>query len=250
MRLYLLMVGILAVLAPLGARAETIYVDEANPPFMYREGDRAAGIYPDLIREIFERANLPVSIEAVPWKRALENVEQGKGAIGGVYKTRERKHKFLFSDPIYAEHLMIYQRADSFTPVNAIGDLFGKTVGIIRGWSYGDAFDAARGAGKFQISPSASDDQNLKMLALGRVDMVIAIRAAGDKIVKRLKLEQTVRRNDTPILENPTYIALNRHDPWVQHLPLINKAIAEIRTDGTWKKIVDHALNRQAQKIN
>ncbi len=224
------------------SRAETIYVDEANPPFMYRAGDAAAGIYPALIRAIFLHAGIDVDIVAVPWKRAIENLDVNKGGVAGIYKNLERQKKYFFSDPIHIERLMLYQRQNAFGGPGDIDDLRGQTVGVIRGWSYGDEIDNARKQGVFNASEASGDEQNFQMLELGRVDTVIAIAEAGDVWVKRLKLDDTVTRGENPIRENPTYIVFNRASPAISMMTAINRSIKELRENGTLQRITEDVL--------
>ncbi|WP_404421717.1 substrate-binding periplasmic protein [Thalassospira australica] len=242
--LLILVVGMaFAVLMPATqSHAETIYVDEANPPFMYRAGNEAAGIYPALIRTIFLHAGIDVDIVAVPWKRAIENLDANKGGVAGIYKNLERQKKYFFSDPIHVERLMFYQRQDAFSDPGDIDDLRGQTVGVIRGWSYGDEIDNARKRGVFTASEASGDEQNFQMLELGRVDTVIAIAEAGSVWVKRLKLDDTVTRSTEPVRENPTYIVFNRASPAISMMTAINRSIEELRENGTLQRITNEVL--------
>lgn len=131
------------------------------------------------------------------WKRAIENLDANKGGVAGIYKNLERQKKYVFSEPIHVEQLMLYQRQSTFDNPTEIDDLRGQTVGVIRGWSYGDQIDDARKRGVFSASEATGDEQNFQMLALGRVDTVIAIGEAGDVWVKRLGLSDKVVRSKT-----------------------------------------------------
>jgi len=236
--------GVFAVLPVSQAQALTIYVDEANPPFMYRVNERAAGIYPDIVRAISARAGLNVKIVPVPWRRALFHLDNGDGAVAGIYKNLERQKKYAFSAPIHREGLMIYRLKGEFDRETKIEDLSGMNVGVIRGWSYGDAFDNARTSGLFETSEAAGDDQNFAMLVNNRVDAVIAVREAGDIWIKKLELDDQIVRALSPIYENQTFIAINRTSKDIATLSLINHAIAELIEDGTIETVISNALNQ------
>jgi polar amino acid transport system substrate-binding protein len=209
---------------------------------MYRAGDEAVGIYPALIRAIFRHAGINVDVVAVPWKRAIENLDANKGGAAGIYKNLERQKKYVFSEPIHIEQLMLYQRQSTFDNPTDIDDLRGQTVGVIRGWSYGDQIDDARKRGVFSASEATGDEQNFQMLALGRVDTVIAIGEAGDVWVKRLGLSDKVVRSKTPIRENPTYIVFNRASSTISTVTMINRSIEELRENGTLQRIAQEVL--------
>jgi len=92
-----LILGLLAFLPVSHAKPLTVYVDEANPPFMYRAHERAVGIYPDIVRAISALAGLNVKIVPVPWRRVLFHLDNGDGAVAGIYKNLERQNKYAFS---------------------------------------------------------------------------------------------------------------------------------------------------------
>lgn len=238
------LLGVLAFLPVNHAQALTIYVDEANPPFMYRAEDRAAGIYPDVMRAISARAGIDVKIVAVPWRRALFHLENGEGAVAGIYKNLERQKKYAFSNPIHRESLMIYRLTSTFAGENTLEDLSSMNVGVIRGWSYGNAFDNARNVGKFETSEAAGDDQNFAMLISKRLDAVIALREAGDIWIRKLQLEDQIVRADSAMQEHPTFIAFNRNAKDISKLALINRAIAGLIDDGSIETIISNAINQ------
>jgi polar amino acid transport system substrate-binding protein len=239
-----LVLGLLAFLPTSHAQPLTVYVDEANPPFMYRTNERAAGIYPDILRAVSARAGLNVKIVPVPWRRALFHLDNGDGAVAGIYKNLERQKKYAFSNPIHREDLMIYRLKGKFDPKTRLEDLAGMTVGVIRGWSYGDAFDSARMSGLFETSEAAGDDQNFAMLTSKRIDAMVALREAGDIWIKKLQLDDQVVRTQSPLYENQTFIAINRTSKDMAALALINRSIAELIEDGTIETVISNAINQ------
>src|SRR5690606_24567875 len=98
--------GLLAALVlgctALLARAETLVaVDNANPPFMYQQDEQPMGLYPLMLQAVFARLGEPLSIQAMPWKRALLRGAAGELGIGGIYKNSERLEVFDYSAPIF-----------------------------------------------------------------------------------------------------------------------------------------------------
>lgn len=140
----------------------TIVVDAYNPPNMYLKDGKASGLYPLLLSTIFERMNENVVIDAVPWKRVLDMVNQGVAGAGGVYKTDDRLVVYDFSAPVYNELLLVFVRRGNAFKFETVSDLNGKHVGIILGWSYGAAFDKAKEAGLFSVDTVNRDHLNFK----------------------------------------------------------------------------------------
>jgi len=220
-----------------------INVDAENPPFMYGQNGKAAGVYPAVIAAVFARLNIPVRLEVRPWKRALAEMDEGKGGVGGIYKNDERAQKYDFSEPILTENTAVYFNKANPVDFNTIADLYGKRVGVIRGWSYGDEFDAARKAGKIKVDEGANDKINLQKLANGRVDAVLAIEEAGKSIVSAERMTG-IDQGKAFLASNKAHLAFNKSAKQAGLLASFSKVIAKMRQDGSLDKIVLNELSK------
>jgi len=95
----------------------------------------------DLLRYLEQHSKLTFEVRRYPWKRAVENAANGEGLIFGISKTRERQRLFKFSQPIFADQALLVTLCSAKFSYNAVSDLKGKTIGIVRGTSYGEEFD-------------------------------------------------------------------------------------------------------------
>ncbi len=239
-----LLAGVMALPA-MAAESLVIDVDSGNPPFMYkRNGEEVAqGIYPAVLKAIFERLAIPVSIQAVPWKRALLDIDRGVAGVGGIYKNEVRLLKYDYSDPLFVERIAVYYNKSNPIKFNTIEDLYGKRVGVILGWSYGDDFDLARTYEQILVEPTNSDEQNFDKLSRGRIDAVLAIVESGDRLLAHGKRKDVVMAK-TLFLANPAHLAFLKK---TNQLPLIqrfNKELAEMKKDGTLESMVQQELAR------
>jgi len=233
---------LLALAAPLLGAAEPavlINVDDGNPPFMYAVNVQARGIYPALIRAAFQLMGTPVGVEAKPWKRALEEIDMGQAGVGGIYKTAERLQKYDYSDPIYVENLLVYFNVANPLNYSQIQDLTGKRIGVLRGWSYGDAFDQARRQGLFQVEEVGTDDQNFRKLEAQRIDTVIAIQESGTTLVKNYR---TISFSLVPLSQNPTFLAFSKSAHRTDLLKRFDQAIRDLRRTGAYKTLISAEL--------
>ncbi len=233
---------LLALAASLCGAAELpalVNVDDGNPPFMYAVNTQARGIYPALIRAAFQLMGTPVQVEAKPWKRALEEIDIGRAGVGGIYKTAERLQKYDYSDPIYVENLLVYYNVANPLVFNQIQDLTGKRIGVLRGWSYGDAFDHTRRQGLFQVEEVGSDDQNFRKLEAERIDAVIAIQESGTTLVKNYR---TISFSLVPLSQNPTFLVFPKSAQRTDLLKRFDQAIRDLRRVGTYKSIITAEL--------
>lgn len=225
----------LCLISPLVWSADTVSFDQANPPFMYGKDGKAAGIYPALINAAFLHMKTPVTLQALPWARAIQEIDQGNAGVGGIYKNAEREKKYDYSEQIFVEKLAVYVNKGKPINFSKVEDLKGKRIGVIRGWSYGDDFDNARKANAFTVEEVPGDDQNFGKLDVGRLDAVVAVAESGDALTKKYT---NVQAAPTPLAQNPTYLAFAKSANKADVLKKFNDAIKEMKANGELNKLV------------
>jgi polar amino acid transport system substrate-binding protein len=216
-----------------------IDVDEDNAPFMFARAGKAAGIYPAILEAAFRHMNVPVQVEALPWKRAIQDIDAGTAGVGGIYKNAEREKKYDYSEPIFAEKLMVFFNREHPVGFAKVDDLKGKRVGVIRGWSYGDAFDNARKANLFTVEETASDAQNFQKLAQGHLDVAVAIQESGAALMTK---DKNIVITATPLSQNPTYLTFAKSASQTAVLKAFDQAIKDMKKSGELRKLVQDAL--------
>ncbi|MES2038116.1 MAG: transporter substrate-binding domain-containing protein [Pseudomonadota bacterium] len=148
----------------------------------------------DEIRQLlnyFEhQLQIKFEIRRYPWTRLLANARTGEGIVFGLSKNRERMQTYQFSEAIYANYVWLVTRSDATFVYNNMLDLKGKTVGVIRGTSYGDEFDSQRNV-LFQVEEDlGSHGARLKKLINKRMDVMIF----GDRHAQADEVEQLLMR--------------------------------------------------------
>jgi polar amino acid transport system substrate-binding protein len=130
-----------------------------------------------LFDTIEQELGIVFDIRMYPWARAERNAAAGEGLIFGLPKSADRLHALRYSEAAAVNTLWLVTRSDATFPFNAIGDLRGKNVGAVRGFSYGDEFERARGK-LFRVDDDiASRTTRLTRLMLKRVDVVLLFQA-------------------------------------------------------------------------
>ena len=227
-----------------GASAVCVAVDSQNAPFMFARGELAEGLYPLLVRAAFRRMDTAVRLEAMPWSRALRQLDQAECGVAGIYRNRERLQKYDFSASIFIERVRLYARRERGLSFAGIADLAGLRVGVIRGWSYGDAFDQARRSGQVTTEEVAADAQNFSKLASGRLDAVLAVEQAGAALLAG-GAYPSVRALPQPLAVNSTHLAFHKSARSVALLKRFDAAMEQLRRDGTHDRLVVQALLTQ-----
>ncbi|MDR7270710.1 polar amino acid transport system substrate-binding protein [Pelomonas saccharophila] len=230
---------------PLAARAApevVIALDTQNPPFMYAGRDGLPhGVYPLLLRTLFNQIDVPARLVCLPWPRALAGLERAEHGVGGIYATAERQARHDFSQALHVETLKVYTRRGGLRLFDRIEDLRGLRVGVLRGWSYGDSFDAAARAGAFGVEPVSSDSQNFGKLERGFLDVAVAIEQSGDALLVTGDYP-SVRALPNPLTENPTYLAFNKTAQQRALIARFDESLDKLRRSGEHARIVSLGL--------
>ncbi|MFS2004526.1 substrate-binding periplasmic protein [Duganella sp. CT11-25] len=108
-----------------------------------------------------------------PWARAERYALEGGGLIYGLPKTADRLRALRYSEAASHRTLWLVTRSDATFDFNTLEDLRGKTLGIVRGYSYGEEFDNARGKLFRTEDDISSRGTRLTRLMLKRVDAIL-----------------------------------------------------------------------------
>jgi len=214
---------------------DIIYCENSNPPFSFSNGDNVAGIYPDIVREIYRRMGREAVLVAYPWPRAILEAKRSASGIAGIVKNSEREQYLDYTDPINTERFVVYY-LDASKKIESVSDLKGLHVGVIRGWSYGNSIEGAIQAKLFYVEENISDRLNFRKLLTRRIDAVIAIEESGERVLKELQPEREVYTSGA-LFELDIYMAFNKTLNKQNDIAEINSIIADLHEDGTIDRI-------------
>jgi polar amino acid transport system substrate-binding protein len=226
--------------------AVVVDVDAAYPPFMSGSVSNARGLYPSIIETVFGMMGTPVYITAKPWKRCMNELDQGTAAVGGLYITRDRLKKYDFSDPLFTENIFVYFNKRKPVVFHSLHDLYGLNVGVRAGWSYGNDFDLARQQNRFAVFEANSDLQNFGKLAAGRLDVVLASPEAVHAQIQDVTLSQ-IEAASTPLARNAGYLAFNKKSGAAVMLRDFNQMLDELKQSLRYRKIISETLGAEVE---
>ena len=162
--------------------------------------------------------------------------------MGGIYVNGDRLKKYDYSEKLFDEVIVLYMPAAKAGGFKGIDSLKGMTIGVIRGWSYGDDFDNAVKSGAIKTEATTDDAQSIAKLAMGRLDGVVAVRQSGDSIIARQSLEGKVAAVAPPLSVNATFVAFNKTAEKLDVVQKFNAALAAMHQDGTYDRLVSSLL--------
>jgi len=158
-------------------KAETFSVmlfQGANPPYTIIKNNQRSGIFVDLFKEISKITPHTFIFKDYPAARAL--IEFDKGLVDiepGVNEQWRENTEVLgvYTIPYaISEEVIVFKKENKIT-VNRPEDLYGKTIGIVRGYSY-PKFDLALNNGKIKKVNNRSESLLLKQLQADRVKYI------------------------------------------------------------------------------
>ncbi len=108
-----------------------------------------------------------------PWKRAFYNAEVGTSwDVSAVWwPSKKTKNKFLISEPVVKTSFVFFHLRTRKFDWNSFEDLKGLSIGITRGYYYGEAFDDAIKRKIFKTQTVNQDEQNYLKLIYKRIDI-------------------------------------------------------------------------------
>ena len=214
----------------------TMATNAAFPPYeMTTDAGEFEGIDVDTAKAIAEKLGLELQIDDMDFDAALLSVQQGKADIvmAGVTVTDERKAVMDFSDS-YAtgiQSIIVPEGSDIASP----DDLAGKKIGTQRGTTgyiycsddFGDE------------NVVAYDDGLTAVQALnnGQVDAVVIDNAPAQEFVAA---NPGLKVLDTSYAEEDYAIGVAKGSALED---AVNKALEELKADGTLQSIVDKYIN-------
>jgi polar amino acid transport system substrate-binding protein len=193
------------------------------------------------VRTALHRAGHSSELKILPWQRALRGVIKSKyDIIPALWFSQTRAETLLFSHA-YATNKVIFikMKGDPFE-FNGLHTLDNKVVGLVSKYAYDEEFLAYEG---YQKSFTPSILQNSKMLALGRVDLVVADQIVAKEILmnETPKLLEKIEFSHNSLSENKLYLACAKVNPKCEGIIKdFNRELAEMTADGSYQKIMGY----------
>ncbi len=213
------------------------------PPFNYYDEDgKLVGFDVDIATEVARRMGVKVKHVTTAWDGILEGLIGGRydGILGSMAITPERLERVDFSDPYYLDGAQLLVRKDS--NINGPEDLQDATVALVTGTTFEK--DAEKIEGITDVKLFEDDNQTLDELRNGRVDGVITGYFVAVNAVK--EFPEDFKLAGKRIREEKIAVAVRKGNE--EFLEAINKALADMKADGTYAEISKKWFGRDISK--
>ncbi len=223
-----------------GPELKVLVASQVAPKMFLTEDGTPTGYVTQVTIAIVLRAGYKPVVDAVPWARAYKMAMEGEGVLAGLSKTTERTKVFSFTDAVLEDRVQVITLKKADLKISQFSDLRGKRVGIQRGSSYGEQFEAALPT--FHEDRDNSGDSRLNKLVAERIDA--AVMSGGNPAIKYYsKLAgvdvSLLTVQAPPLVVDLNYIGIAKTRPdQAEVMSRLNAAIAAMRVDGSIAKII------------
>ncbi|PZO75769.1 MAG: amino acid ABC transporter substrate-binding protein [Mesorhizobium amorphae] len=216
------------------AGAIRIGTEGTYAPFTFHDASGAlVGFDVEIGREVAKRLGVEAQFQEGKWDGLIAGLDADRydAVINQVGITEERKQKYDFSEPYIASKAVLIVKSDN-EEIKGFADLKGKRSAQSLTSNFGRIAEA-NGA---ELVGTDGFDQSIQLVLQGRADATINDSLSFYDFQKA--------KPDAPVKiaaqeENADYsgIIIRKNEPDL--LAAINKALEEIRADGTYAKIAD-----------
>jgi polar amino acid transport system substrate-binding protein len=236
-RLFLL----LALFSLFSLHAETLKLATLNWPPYCAEDLPEQGVLISLTREVFKRAGYDLHIDFLPWIRALEETRKGHyDGLIAAYLNTDRNNFLYYPNPLLTSREVFVSTKGVTDKYNSMDDFKNKLIGVVRGFSFTPGL-MSQG---FEIYEVTEDVQVLRMLFIGRVDLIIIEEKHLIYLMDTVKELEPYRNSytilDPPFADMDLYCAISRlkqGGDLISHA--FNQALMEMKLDGTYMQILE-----------
>ncbi|MDO4438849.1 MAG: basic amino acid ABC transporter substrate-binding protein [Eubacteriales bacterium] len=202
-------------------------------PWEFHDGDDIIGIDAEVAAAIADKLGMELKIEDMAFDAVIPSIASGKCDIGmaAISVTEERKLSVDFSDSYADSALQILVKKDN-TEITGVDTLEGKKIGAQNGTT-GD-LKASELVGDDNVERFPSYFEAVQSLKQGKIDAIIIDKAPAKAFLAQN--DDIMQAGEDLDLEEYA-IAIKKGNTELQEK--LNKAIEELKADGTFDKIVD-----------
>ncbi|MDP4529775.1 transporter substrate-binding domain-containing protein [Alkalimonas delamerensis] len=240
--LHCLLCGWLLLVWPL--EAERLVLASSNYHPHYADDLPQQGVVTEIVRQAFALQGIDVEVVFMPFGRALYETQQGNftGLIAAWYD-EERVEHFLYSQPMYANQIVLFKRRSMPLSFRNYQQLAEKRLrlGVVQGYAQPEGLLRAR----LNTIAVASDEQVFRMLALGRVDLVPADKHNGLYLLRHQLPEYASQLEyiEPALEQRPMYLVLSKQDPRSEQLmERFNRGLLELQASNQYRAIIRSLL--------
>lgn len=228
-------------MAPIGRAQEvvTMVAGESFPPLMWNDKGVPRGIAIEVGKAILIEAGYKVEVQTCPWKRCQIKAENEGAFITGFSKNDERLKKFLYSNAMmYDDLVIVTKKGKEFSLTDPKG-YKGKVIGAQLGVGFGEKNQGLKEG--MIIETDLDDVARVRKIMYDRIDGgFFSLGSIGITYSAKLAGYPLEKMSILPIIvsKDPNYLATGMKTPHaLEKIKKINMAIKTLTENGEIAKI-------------
>jgi polar amino acid transport system substrate-binding protein len=218
------------------ATAPLRFFSTAWSPFTNEPGKPRFAL--DLVEAALGRVGVASTTTIVePAEFTTTLLQGGYDGSPAAWKDPERERVLVFSQPYLENRLILVGRRGEDVSAAALGDVAGKRVALVEGYSYGNAIAAS---GVVPV-PAKSDEDGLALVLARKADYVLMDELVVQFILQNYPNESKTKLNvgSTSLLTRPLYVAVRRSRPDAESIvERFNGQLRDMITDRTYHRLL------------
>lgn len=185
---------------------------EIFAPFQYKEQRQLKGLAVDIVQAIQKELNDSSEIKVVPWSRGVKIVSKKKNvALFSMLRTPEREDKYRWIGPLTSMKMVFFKKAENPLTLNSIEDAKKvKNVGVTRNVGNHQMM-LSKGFKNLDVLQEGVDEQNIKKLIKGRIDLWPSLKMAGLYQARNMGVEGQIEAIENVVaFSGDLYIVTNK----------------------------------------
>ncbi len=198
------------------------------PYFVYEDGKELSGTLLNLLKKVLNKTGVEYPVQGFPPSRLYNNLKVGNVDIWlGIKGVKAYDKEVLYSKASPAAiDLRIFTRGDVIIPLKK-KDLNGKSIIVIRGYSYGGFIDYLKNPiNKIKIYPTNNHYQAIRMLKAKRANYLLDYKRPANWTGKVLSSDLTDKSLKTI---NLYFIVSKKSKDHVKLMKMIEVAYSKIK---------------------
>jgi len=191
----------------------------------------------DIFRESFHGQGYTIKLFVTQWVKAMDYVKNGNvDILFPAGKNAERQKIFYYSnESVNDTNFLVYVRHDSQIEWNGLDSLNGLTIGVMKGWNYGDDWNAHSLINEHELDTAM---EGFEMLDEGKLDGFAGYEVNFDYVLKQAGWGNKYKK--LPVFESASeYVIGLQANPDVPNLLRdFDEGKRQIIENGTFDSIV------------
>ena len=209
------------------------------PPYIEVVDNQVTGIAVTLIEKVFHSINQPISIEVLPWARAIAYVKKGRAdAIFTAFKTKEREVFLDYNQGVlFDQKIRLVVHSDYANSLSKVAqtspDYSSYRLCIVNKVSYGPLID------------EAIENREFK-----QVQRTMSSGSCAKNDIAKLGFNESLSLLSPPIQVTPSYIAFSKKKDHTLLIKEFDRVLKQFKDNGRYQEIVDSYFLKVRTKAN